>query len=358
MNLREKERLNTVNAQHMTAKFEGWIRLDMAQLQNVNELLERTRFILGDALLDVDRRFESELASDNPFVHDINEHTRRFRGKRLRPLLCLLTAHAVGKLTEAHHILAAVVEMIHTATLIHDDVLDDADVRRHVATVHVRWSNQTSVLYGDYLFTHAFHLAASTGSVEACRIIGRATNRVCEGELMQTRSGGNLHLTEKDYFSIIDGKTAELCAVSCEIGARYADAGDAVVAALERYGRNLGKAFQIADDVLDLVGIESSVGKTLGTDLAQQKLTLPIIRLLNNSPAEIRDKVLGWLESGSDEDCRQIARTAREQGAIDDSLATARACADAARRELQILPPSSARDILMQLPTMSIDRSC
>lgn len=330
----------------------------MAQLENVNELLERTRFILGDALHDVDHRFEMELASENPFVHDINEHTRRFRGKRLRPLLCLLTAQAVGSVTETHRILAAVVEMIHTATLIHDDVLDDADVRRHVATVHVRWSNQTSVLYGDYLFTHAFHLAASTGSADACRMIGRATNRVCEGELMQTRSRGNLNLTEEDYFAIIDGKTAELCAVACEIGARYADGSETVVAAMERYGRNLGKAFQIADDVLDLIGIESSVGKTLGTDLAQQKLTLPIIRLLNNSTPAARERLMGLLEGGSDDDCREVARQAREQGAIDDSLATARECAESARRELQFLPASLARDVLMQLPAMSIDRSC
>lgn len=330
----------------------------MAQLDNVNELLERTRFILGDALDDVDRRFELEIASDNPFVHDINEHTRRFRGKRLRPLLCLLTAKAVGEIIETHRILAAVVEMIHTATLIHDDVLDDAEVRRHVATVHVRWSNQTSVLYGDYLFTHAFHLAASTGSAEACRMIGRATNRVCEGELMQTRSGGNLTLTEEDYFSIIDGKTAELCAVSCEIGARYADGSPSVVAAMERYGRNLGKAFQIADDVLDLTGLESSVGKTLGTDLAQQKLTLPIIRLLNNSSPGTRESLVALLESGTVEDSLEIIRQAREQGTIDESIATARQFADAAQRELEVLEPSPARDVLMQLPSMSIDRTC
>jgi len=330
----------------------------MSQIKNVNELLERTRFILGDALQDVDRRFEQELVSENPFVRDINEHTRRFRGKRLRPLLCLLTAHAIGNVTESHRILAAVVEMIHTATLVHDDVLDDADVRRHVATVHVRWSNQTSVLYGDYLFTHAFHLAASTGSAEACRIIGRATNRVCEGELMQTRNRGNLQLSEEDYFAIIDGKTAELCAVACEIGARYAGAEHDVIQALERYGRNLGKAFQIADDVLDLIGLESSVGKTLGTDLAQQKLTLPIIRLLQQSAPAARERWLSLLENGSDDACREIARAAREQGAIDDSLATARACAEAARRELLLLPPSPARDVLSQLPTMSIDRSC
>jgi octaprenyl-diphosphate synthase len=330
----------------------------MKQLRRANELMERTRMILGECLPEVERCFELELASENPYLRDILEHTRRFLGKRLRPILCLLTAKACGQVNRDHVVLAAVIEMIHTATLIHDDVLDEADLRRHVATVNVRWNNQTSVLYGDYLFTHAFHLAASTGSALACRLIGRATNRVCEGELMQTRNRGNLLLTEEDYFSIIDAKTAELCAVSCEIGAHYAGADPEITLALERYGRKLGLAFQIADDVLDLIGIESSVGKTLGTDLAQQKLTLPVIRLIQNSPAETRETLLGLLEEGTERACRDLIQQAREQGAIDDTLAMARAAAADACRELDVLPASPAREILMQLPTMSIDRTC
>jgi octaprenyl-diphosphate synthase len=330
----------------------------MAHLRNVNELLERTRSLLGDALGEVERRFEEEIASSNPYVRDIIEHTRRFGGKRLRPLLCLLTAKAISGVSREHLILAAVVEMIHTATLIHDDVLDEADVRRHVATVNVRWNNETSVLYGDYLFTHAFHLASSTGSAEACRIIGRATNRVCEGELMQIRNRGNLALSEAEYFAIIDGKTAELCAVACEIGARYAAADDAVISALERYGRKLGQAFQIADDVLDLVGLESAVGKTLGTDLAQQKLTLPIIRMLKSAAPAQREKLVSLLEEGTDNACRELARQARELGAIEEALSVARTCAADARRELEALPPSPAKEVLLQLPGMSIDRNC
>lgn len=330
----------------------------MAQLQHVNELLERTHSLVGNDLVEVERLFEAELSSDNPYIRDIVEHTRRFRGKRLRPLLCLLVARALGNVNESHRILAAVVEMIHTATLIHDDVLDEADVRRHVATVNVRWNTKTSVLYGDFLFTHAFHLAASTGSAEACRMIGRSTNKVCEGELMQIRNQGNLQLTEEEYFRIIDGKTAELCACASEIGARFANADDRVVKGLERYGRALGVAFQIADDVLDLVGIENSVGKTLGTDLQQQKLTLPMIRLLRMSNEETRDRLLCLLEEGTEEACIEIVRVARESGAIDDALETARNWAQRARHELEALPASPARDVLMQLPSMSIDRSC
>jgi len=330
----------------------------MAQMRNVGELLERTRSILGDALQEVERRFDEELSSTNPFVRDILEHTRRFRGKRLRPLLCLLVAQAVRQIEREHLILAAVVEMIHTATLVHDDVLDEADVRRHVATVNVRWNNQTSVLYGDFLFTHAFHLAASTGSAEACRMIGQATNRVCEGELMQTRHRGNLQLTEEEYFSIIDGKTAELCAVSCEIGARYAGAEDRVVAAMERYGRKLGLAFQIADDVLDLTGLEASIGKTLGTDLAQQKLTLPMIRLLQGSSPPVRETLQLQLEEGSEASIRGLLRQAQESGVIEEALETARRFAREAQQELEALAPSPARELLSQLPTMSIERSC
>lgn len=330
----------------------------MAELRNVSELLERTHAILGTALQEVETRFDAELSSNSPFIRDILEHTRRFRGKRLRPLLCLLVAKAVGEITEDHLILAAVVEMIHTATLVHDDVLDEADVRRHVATVNVRWNNETSVLYGDFLFTHAFHLAASTGKAEACRLIGHATNRVCEGELMQTRNRGNLALTESEYFSIIDGKTAELCAVACEIGARYTGANNTIVSAMERYGRKLGLAFQIADDVLDLTGLESSVGKTLGTDLAQQKLTLPIIRLHQLCNAEQLEQLQSLLETPSESATLQVLRLIQETGALEDSLATARKLAAEAQQELQLLAHSPAKEVLMLLPELSIERSC
>src|SRR5262245_43522607 len=174
--------------------------------------------------------------------------------------------------------------MIHTATLVHDDILDEADIRRHASTVNAEWGTEPAVLLGDYLFTHAFHLAASLESTLACRWIGRATNLVCEGELQQVHHRGNLDLDEAAYFSIIQGKTAELTAVSCRLGAHYAGASAALVQAMEGYGRDLGIAFQIADDVLDLWGEELNTGKSLGTDLKKQKLTLPLIRFLATAP--------------------------------------------------------------------------
>src|SRR5262249_19193472 len=161
----------------------------------------------------VEEVFLAELASRHPFVREVLTHLTGYRGKRLRPMLLLLSALACGGIEEAHVVLAAVVEMIHTATLVHDDVLDEATTRRDVATVNSRWSNETSVLLGDYLFTHAFHLTSSLGDATACRMIGRATNIVCEGEMAQIADSGNSSLSEDQYLEIIEAKTAELCAV-------------------------------------------------------------------------------------------------------------------------------------------------
>ena len=180
-------------------------------------------------LAEAERIFEAELGSRFPFVQQLVDHCADFRGKRLRPALVLLTGKACGAINPAHPVLAAVVEMIHTATLVHDDILDEAVVRRHAATVNAEWGNETAVLLGDYLFTHAFHLAASLESTLACRWIGRATNLVCEGEMQQVHNRGNLDLDEDAYFAIIRGKTAELTAVSCRLGAHYAGASAATV---------------------------------------------------------------------------------------------------------------------------------
>ncbi len=330
----------------------------MPSLQNASDLLQLVQREIGPSLIETEQVFEAELESSNPFVSDIIAHTRRFRGKRLRPVLLLLTAKACGGIRPEHPVLAAVVEMIHTATLVHDDVLDMADIRRHVATVNVRWNNETSILYGDYLFTHAFHLAASIGTADACRAIGRATNRVCEGELTQVRHRGDLCLTEETYYQMIDGKTAELCAVACMLGAKYAGATQATIDHLEVFGRKLGLAFQIADDVLDLLGNEEAVGKTLGTDLDQQKLTLPVIRLLaslsDDDARELRQRIQ---DEGAGV-CGHIVRRCREEGILESTLQTAHALAKSATDQLVHLDASTARNLLQQLPNLAIDRVC
>src|SRR3954452_4246489 len=194
-------------------------------------------------LAEADRIYTAELSSRSPYVARLVDHCSELQGKKLRPALLLLTAQACGGIRPEHTTLAAVVEMIHTATLVHDDILDEAFVRRHAATINAEWGNESAVLIGDYLFTHAFHLAASLESTFACRVIGRATNLVCEGEMQQVSNRGNLDLDEAAYFAIVRGKTAELTAVSCRLGAHYAGASAEIVEAMDGYGRDLGVAF-------------------------------------------------------------------------------------------------------------------
>ena len=308
-------------------------------------------------LKETERIFEKELASRFPFVQQLVDHCSDFRGKRLRPALVLLSGQACGGLNAAHPVLAAVVEMIHTATLVHDDILDESLIRRHAATVNAEWGNETAVLLGDYLFTHAFHLAASLESTTACRWIGHATNLVCEGEMQQVHNRGNVDLTEDDYFAIIRGKTAELTAVSCRVGAHYAGAPETTVAALENFGRDLGVAFQIADDVLDIWGEEHQAGKSLGTDLEKQKLTLPIIHLLAHASQADASKIRRLLAEANPENRHELRPMLESSGALDYAWERAKRAAADAVASLAVLPDSSAKTVLSNLATYVVRRA-
>lgn len=305
-------------------------------------------------LEEVERLLGRSLRNRRAKVAGVVDHVRHYRGKRLRPVLLLLAARACGKVTPAHHTLGAVVEMIHTATLVHDDVLDGAKVRRRVATVNAVWGVQTSVLLGDYLFTHAFHLT-STVDATACRLIGEATDRVCEGELTQVLERGNLELTEEDYFDIIDGKTAELTACCCRLGAQYAGASAEVIEALAIFGRCVGQAFQIADDLLDLVGDEKVTGKSLGTDLEQGKLTLPLIHLLRSPLGDRARQILTGTENHRRDALRLLLH---EAGSLGYARDRALSLATEARRQLSVLPPSPCRGILESMTERVVHREC
>jgi octaprenyl-diphosphate synthase len=311
---------------------------------------------IASDLEEVEAILTRTLSSTRPCVARLAAHLEHYRGKRLRPALLLVTARACGQVTPAHYTLGAVVEMIHTATLVHDDVLDAATVRRHVATVNADWGNQTSILLGDYLFTHAFHLA-STVDVRACTLIGEATNRVCEGELQQGTERGNLYLNEDEYLDIIDGKTAELTACCCRLGALYSAAAPNVVESLARYGRDLGVAFQIADDLLDLLGDERQTGKSLGTDVEQQKLTLPLIRLLERAPADWMPRLEQILRSSENHKREVLRPYLVESGALGYAKRRAEEFAARARAELACLPPSECRTILECLTERVVHRN-
>ena len=303
-------------------------------------------------LEEVERIFAGAIRNKQPGIAELVEHVSLYRGKRLRPALLLMVGSACGQLTPAHCVLGAVVELIHTATLVHDDVLDGAIVRRHVDTVNSRWGTQVSVLLGDYLFTHAFHLCTTLGSTQVCEIIGAATNRTCEAELLQGLHQGNLALTEQVYLEIIDGKTAELLSCSARLGALMSGMPDDVVEKLARYGRLLGMAFQIADDLLDLVGDEKTTGKSLGTDVEQQKMTLPLIRLLGANSNGVAAKVRQILADPGNHKCEALRPYLQESGALANAQRRAEDFALEARQLLECLPPSRARDIL----TMVCDR--
>jgi octaprenyl-diphosphate synthase len=335
----------------------GMARRPVLEVEDTRRSLVDLFGLIRVELADAERIFQHELRSKFPFVQNLVDHCGDYQGKRLRPALLLLSGRACGSMTEAHRVLAAVVEMIHTATLVHDDVLDESMVRRHAATVNAEWGNETAVLLGDYLFTHAFHLAATLETTLACRWIGRATNRVCEGEMQQVHHRGNLKLDERSYFAIIEGKTAELTAVSCRLGAHYSGADEATTEALDRYGRNLGIAFQIADDVLDIWGEERLTGKSLGTDLEKQKLTLPVIRLLEVADSTTGDRVRRMLTEAKSECRKQLVPLLEDSGALDYSWQRARWHVGEATLALECLGDSEAKAVLRLLADYTVRRA-
>ena len=311
---------------------------------------------ISDDLERVRRIFDDELASELPFVTELCRHVGGFRGKMLRPALVLLSAQTCGPLTGEHVTLATVVELVHIATLVHDDVLDEGSVRRGRPTVNALQGNEGAVLLGDYLISHAFHLCSSLESQYASRLIGSTTNTVCEGELLQVHLRGSLRLTEQQYFDIITRKTASLTSTCCLLGAKYAGATPAVISAFEAFGLNLGTAFQIVDDVLDFSGSENEMGKTLGRDLDGGEMTLPMIHLLRCGSPGDREEALHILSNGFVDRASRMRDLLVRNDSLSYALETARRYARAARENLADLPDSEAREALMSITEFVLRR--
>ena len=257
---------------------------------------------VGRLLRVVESCFANELESDLSAVNDLTAHIERYRGKMLRPIVVMLSGMACGKTIEPreddpHIMAAAVTEMIHMATLVHDDVLDDASLRRKGATINALAGNEAAVMLGDYLISHAYHLCSGIGQPRIARLLASVTNTICEGELLQLANRRQWTLSTETYNQIIERKTASLISVCGRLGAMLADAGEPQAEALAAYGRDVGVAFQIIDDVLDLTGDEQKVGKTLGRDLDKGKLTLPIIHSLNQADDAQRQEIFGLLDA-------------------------------------------------------------
>ncbi|MBI1884192.1 MAG: polyprenyl synthetase family protein [Chlamydiae bacterium] len=271
-------------------------------LEEIKKLVEP----LSGSLWAVENRiFQEAISSDFDFINRAAQHIALDEGKRLRPILVLAVGRVLGSVTEEHVLFAVISELLHTATLLHDDVLDDAQVRRHRKSVNSEWGNTTSVLLGDYLFARAFMLLSSLQSYRLFTLVSETTKDICEGELLQVNSSHRMDLTEGDYFRMIQKKTASLFASSCRGGAIIAGAPDAWVEVLGQYGDALGQAFQIGDDILDLAGNVETEGKTLGTDLKKGKLTLPMIHLLPHLEKSAR-KILEDIITEKREDVSEL----------------------------------------------------
>jgi octaprenyl-diphosphate synthase len=250
----------------------------------------------------------------------------------------------------------AAVELLHMATLVHDDVLDEAELRRKGATINHLRGNEAAVLLGDYLISHSYHLCSSLQSQFASRTIARTTNQVCEGELLQIDNRNNLDLSEETYLQIITLKTAVLCATCCTLGATFAGGTKEQIAALETYGLALGVAFQIQDDILDIVGDAGTVGKTLGIDIEKQKMTLPVIHFLQHAPQEHRALLRSLINSRDADKAERIRNLIMPSESIEYARDRARQLVAKARAALANLPESEPRTVLDTMAQFVIER--
>ncbi len=302
--------------------------------------------------------FESQLSSSFPAVNDLCRHVARYRGKMLRPTLVIVSGLAFTEdgetLSGEHDVIAATVEMIHMSTLVHDDVLDEAEIRRRGTTVNHLHGNEMAVMLGDYLISNAFHLCSRVGDPALNLRLGEVTNTLCEGELVQLSRRHDLTLDENTYFEIVRRKTGALVGVSCELGAMLAGADASASAAMRLFGESLGVAFQIQDDLLDLLGDEQTVGKTIGRDLEKGKLTLPMIMHIARTTGADRSSALRAIEA---KDGAALRTMLMRSGAIEAARARAVEIVEDAKRGLPATRRTHSRELLLELADRVVARN-
>jgi len=310
------------------------------------------------SMLEVEERLTTDLSSKHEKMAEIILHVSRYKGKRFRPALLLLSAQSCGRLVPQHLDLAVVVELVHIATLIHDDIIDEATVRRHVPSVNSIWGREISILLGDYIWSRGFTILAAMDSQLSTYIMSQTVNVMCEGELIQLQRRYDLGLTEEEYMDIIERKTASLCATSCRLGAMFAGANRKLQEALTRYGLKVGLAFQIVDDCLDIVGTEDEMGKSLSTDMQKGKLTLPLIKLVENLPEASRKSTCTWIfQNFTAQNRAGVLELFSKHEAVEYSLNKARHYVEEAKEEISILPESEYKTSLLQLADHVVSRN-
>ncbi|MGG7603658.1 octaprenyl diphosphate synthase [Massilia sp. BKSP1R2A-1] len=297
------------------------------------------------------------LHSEVSLVNQIAEYIISAGGKRIRPVLVLLLANAYGYKGSAHHELAAVVEFIHTATLLHDDVVDESSMRRGRQTANALFGNAASVLVGDFLYSRSFQMMVSLDNMRVMRILSDATNVIAEGEVLQLLNMHDPDVTHESYLKVIRSKTAKLFEAAAELGALVGGASDAQIDAAGEYGRSLGTAFQLIDDVLDYAGDAAEIGKNLGDDLREGKPTLPLIWLMENGTPEQRQLVRSCIEHGDEEQFDAVLAAVTSSGALDYTRAQAESAARRAAEAISGLPDSIYKSSLLQLCSFAVDRN-
>ena len=312
--------------------------------------------LCAEDMAAVDRLIRDSLDSEVVLIRQIAEYIIGSGGKRLRPMLVLLAARACGYAGSRHVTLAAIVEFIHTATLLHDDVVDESELRRGRESAHAVWGNAASVLVGDFLYSRSFQMMVTVDSMRVMEVLSNATNAIAEGEVEQLLNMHDPEVSESRYFSVIEKKTAKLFEAACQLGAVLA--GQAQVEdSLATFGRELGAAFQVADDVLDYTADAVTLGKNVGDDLAEGKPTLPLILTRRKVGDEQRHLIDLTIREGGLDRIEQIVGLIRASGAVEDSMAVARQRSAAAARSLEPLADSPWKDALLDLAAYSVSRN-
>ncbi|WP_330863527.1 octaprenyl diphosphate synthase [Aquabacterium fontiphilum] len=315
------------------------------------------RSLSADDMAAVDQVIHQRLSSRIALVNQISHYIVQAGGKRVRPMLLLLIARALGCDSTERHELAAVVEFIHTATLLHDDVVDESDLRRGRKTANAMFGNAASVLVGDFLYSRAFQMMVSTNRLRVMAVLAEATNVIAEGEVLQLMNMHDPDISVDDYLRVIEYKTAKLFEASARLGAVISDASPEVEEACAGYGRTVGTAFQLIDDLLDYEGTTAELGKNIGDDLREGKPTLPLLVAMQRGTPAQRELIRHAIEHGEVEKMPEIVAIVRDTGALEATREAAREQVQRAQAHLALLPDTPWRQALLQLSFDSIGRS-
>lgn len=312
--------------------------------------------LLQTDMAEVDRVIRARLHSQIALVQQVSEYIIHSGGKRLRPALVVLTANALGYRGQTHYEMAAVVEFIHTATLLHDDVVDASDMRRGQETANALFGNAASVLVGDFLYSRAFQMMVSVDNMRVMQVLSDATNIISEGEVLQLMNCNDPDIDESAYLQVIRYKTAKLFEAACRLGAIVNDAPESQEMALGDYGMHLGTAFQIIDDVLDYSGSADTIGKNVGDDLAEGKPTLPLLFAMKNSSEKESTVIRQAIQHGDKSNFQQILGIVQRTGALEHSRKQAQQEAGLACRSLTHIPDSQYKEALLELAEFAVAR--